>query len=651
MNIKGNAINKSCIRKVILMLFLYLSNACYLHIIAYSGGNNFLAMNYEKDTPRGNEELRRSQLAYNAYLLLRSEQTFKTNKEFLQYAHNSFHAEFKSKDSINVSLQDLDSSIHICLDFSKISDSLLRGYVHKISVSYLERGRHLQAVELLSKGIGYFSNKYKSVINDTNYKKENGRLLSLSIVLGASYEEIGLWDRAMQIYTKTLNSAELLNDARSKAYLYNNMANVYFKKANIDKAEVLWNKALVLNKKLDNKHELITNYSNLAYLELAKKENYPQALSNIFAALSYIDKEEQSHSYAFTQSVIAAIYKNQKNYGLAIEHLDIAIQYAVENDYTLILTEFYGTLSDIYSEMNIKDSTGKYLNLALDLTRITENIPSELSILEKLSVFYSQNKDYKKAFESLNIYTSLNNTFSVENQNKRLSDIELIYEAESEIQQNELLKKEISIKKLSISKQRTLIYIIIITVLIGIIFIFIFFRYQNKLSKEKHSNLEKDKQYLMQKQEELNHALEMKNRELTSKILTILKNNEFTIDLIKDLDKLLHEINSDDASKRSHVRQLISKLRIHGNDATYEEFKYYFEQVHQSFYDSIGAKYPNLTYKDLRLCAFLKLGLSTKEIATITFRELRSIESSRNRLRKKMDISQDENLIDFFAQF
>lgn len=79
--------------------------------------------------------------------------------------------------------------------------------------------------------------------------------------------------------------------------------------------------------------------------------------------------------------------------------------------------------------------------------------------------------------------------------------------------------------------------------------------------------------------------------------------------------------------------------------------KYYFEQEHQSFYENLQKAYPALTYKDVRLCSFLKLGLSSKEIASITFKEVRSVESARNRLRKKMNLDADVNLIEFFARF
>ena len=111
------------------------------------------------------------------------------------------------------------------------------------------------------------------------------------------------------------------------------------------------------------------------------------------------------------------------------------------------------------------------------------------------------------------------------------------------------------------------------------------------------------------------------------------------------------ELNPRENAKKEHIRELMSQLRSQSNDNSDTEFKYYFEQVYSSFYDNLLRNYPSLTARDLRLCAFLRLGLSTKEISIITFREVRSVESSRNRLRKKMNIPADADLTEFFSHF
>ncbi len=69
--------------------------------------------------------------------------------------------------------------------------------------------------------------------------------------------------------------------------------------------------------------------------------------------------------------------------------------------------------------------------------------------------------------------------------------------------------------------------------------------------------------------------------------------------------------------------------------------------MHPNFYRSLEQQYPDLTARDKRLCGLLYLGLSSREIASITYRELRSVESARNRLRKKLNLDLTTDLTEF----
>ena len=92
-------------------------------------------------------------------------------------------------------------------------------------------------------------------------------------------------------------------------------------------------------------------------------------------------------------------------------------------------------------------------------------------------------------------------------------------------------------------------------------------------------------------------------------------------------------------------------LQYHHDKQLAEDFRVYFDEVHPGFHRNLSNAYPNLSRNDLRLCAYLHLGLSTKEIAALTFREIRSVESSRNRLRKKMNLPAEASLQSILAQF
>ena len=167
---------------------------------------------------------------------------------------------------------------------------------------------------------------------------------------------------------------------------------------------------------------------------------------------------------------------------------------------------------------------------------------------------------------------------------------------------------------------------------------------QEKILRDKEMEL----QHI--KEQELKQAIDQKNRELSSYALSYTKDNEFLANLSEELKNLLLEINPRDKEHRDHIRSIITQLKQHCSTDNWQEFRYYFEQVHPSFYERLDEISPGMTQRQKRLCAMLYIGLSTKEISSITFREVRSIESARNRLRKKLEIPEEENIQDFLTR-
>jgi hypothetical protein len=95
---------------------------------------------------------------------------------------------------------------------------------------------------------------------------------------------------------------------------------------------------------------------------------------------------------------------------------------------------------------------------------------------------------------------------------------------------------------------------------------------------------------------------------------------------------------------------VINELRNHTNDDLWQQMELTFGQIHQSFYIKIYKLFPNLTRNEKRLCAFLKMNLSTKDISSITHQTVRSIEVARARLRIKMNLTRTDSLTKFFSQ-
>lgn len=168
--------------------------------------------------------------------------------------------------------------------------------------------------------------------------------------------------------------------------------------------------------------------------------------------------------------------------------------------------------------------------------------------------------------------------------------------------------------------------------------------------KEKHQILKAkkkaDSEVKNLKQENYQIQLDFKNKELASSTMHILQKNE----LINNVKDRISEIKSKvkDPAARKELRNLETRLK---NDQLaeqdWEDFAIHFTKVHHDFFKKIKTQHPKLTPKDLKLCSYLKLNLTTKEIAPLLGISIRGVEVARYRLRKKLRLDSEENLNEY----
>jgi hypothetical protein len=158
--------------------------------------------------------------------------------------------------------------------------------------------------------------------------------------------------------------------------------------------------------------------------------------------------------------------------------------------------------------------------------------------------------------------------------------------------------------------------------------------------EKKHLNLEKEK---------LEEELEFKNRELTTNVMYLLKKNELITNISGKLIRTKLEFKKEN---QQIIQDIINELKLGQDSDTWAEFEAHFTRVHTGFYEKLQEKFPNLSSNERKLCAFLRLNMSTKDIAAITYQSINSITVARSRLRKKLNIEGDEiNLVNFLAKF
>lgn len=145
----------------------------------------------------------------------------------------------------------------------------------------------------------------------------------------------------------------------------------------------------------------------------------------------------------------------------------------------------------------------------------------------------------------------------------------------------------------------------------------------------------------------LQEELELQNREMTTKMMYLLKKNEFLNTIAERLTEIKRKALPEN---QKAIQKLIVEMRQKKDDDIWNEFEAYFTKVNPEFYSKLNQLFPDLTPNEKKLCAFLRLNMSTKDISSITYQSVNSIAVSRSRLRKKLNIQgEDKKLINFLS--
>lgn len=324
-------------------------------------------------------------------------------------------------------------------------------------------------------------------------------------------------------------------------------------------------------------------------------------------------------NYGYAYSIMGAYYQSKKEYKKAIENLTKA-------------TEFFKSFP---VEVNITGSRLSECYLALDQIDIAKEIAlknlnfKNISDREKrynyrvLEKIYKRNNNYQellKVKDSLILISSGSNSSKIF---KTLNDLE-----------TQIILSD-SARALNESKIRynTYLYILIIGSVI-LFFSLITIRINYNYQKEKGSRLELEKQRVT---EELNQ----KNRELVSKTNFIIQTNDY----LKNIQKKIYSTQQEEEGLSSQL--LYNELnRVINFEKSYEEFDKMFVNVYPNFYKKLN-QISKLSQTDLRLASYIKMNHNNNEIANISRISLRTVESQRYRLTKKLNLDKNQDLNSF----
>lgn len=150
--------------------------------------------------------------------------------------------------------------------------------------------------------------------------------------------------------------------------------------------------------------------------------------------------------------------------------------------------------------------------------------------------------------------------------------------------------------------------------------------------------------------EKLESELRHMNNELATSTMHLLNKNEFITGLKGNLDHLVRKTQSEELKKELHRISKQIEQNISADD-DWEHFQFHFDRVHGDFSNRFKATFPTLSPQEIKLSAYLRMNLSSKEIAQLLNISVRGVEISRYRLRKKLQLPRQKNLQEFILNF
>jgi len=425
-------------------------------------------------------------------------------------------------------------------------------------------------------------------------------------------------------------------DSVSLLRVYANTAIVYERQEDLKNSYHYSEKAIGLLS--HTKNSQLTSLSGAVYSGLAN------TLFRLRDTTKGIEYQQKGLAQAFrvgNYPQASILLNNLGNIFLTKHKYDKAYQYMLEgkkirqriNDQRG-LSSSYRNLSNYFKETKQYDSAKFYAKQTLSsLHKVKGTLEIYSDIYYVLSEIYQGQAKFDSALSAYRTYTLYKDSLLSSEKFKELARVEA---------QHEVLRKTAADREEArINRIRTFIAIGALLAIVIILFL---------LSTVQKDRAKLREEKLLSDQNKLKLELDYKNKDLATLGLFLIKKDEFISEVIPTLTELKNAIPAENHKTIIKIARDLNSI-LGGKDNSWKEFELRFREVHQGFFDTLESRYPGLTSNERRLCALLKLEMSTKEISSITNQTPRSLEVARSRLRKKFNLTNSEiTLTDFLAK-
>lgn len=506
----------------------------------------------------------------------------------------------------------------------------IRGQIfanHSLADIQRARGNYDSAIAIVNQTIDLYENSDREKTDLGSFNLIGAEYLTL----GAIYVDKGSYRLALQETLKSVRFFEEIDDPLRLADALKQVGDIEHTQGHYESSLKYQQRAFQIYKDFDDK-VYQTYAANSAGLAAAALGDLDLAIDYQNQAIALAREMEVKTSLSAALKDLGSIYTEQGDYTKAKTVLNEALAIAREIDTKLDITNALSQLATVDMQTNAPAQALAKLNEVISIAEpIGANGTLSAAYAQRSQVFEMLN-DQGAALADFKQFQTLNDSIYNTTKSQQIEELKTIYETEKKEQAIEALNQEVKISNL-----RKGIYA-------GGMFTFIavsgllWFGFSQRIKRNRIERVAREAMYQQE--------LAFKKKELTSQTLHLVQKNLFLENLKENLEVVQQ---SPDAFHKESSRVLTSLKTEVALDQDWETFKSYFVEVHNDFDQKLIRVYPDITENELRLAYFLRMKLSTRELAAMLHVQPESIRKSRYRLKKKLDLGKEDDLYAFLA--
>lgn len=489
---------------------------------------------------------------------------------------------------------------------------------------------------------------YERAITDLNNIKDYHSIYKLYIKIAKLYQNSEFDSKwSIDAMNNALKYAEMINEKDVYNEVYMALGEIYCSQDNCSTAEKYYNE--ILKNEIDkNTIQLIsaalTNKANI----FIKNNRYEEAMSMIDSSLYLCIRDFNDSLQAVNYSYKAQIYDSINDFEAARKYYrqSAILSYEIKDFITCGKSMF--SLAHLYQRQDMHDNAIGVFKVICDSTLKYKHFEICYKSCYQLSKCYASLGNYEDAYTYFNIYDITYDSVFTVKQDKKIEELRNSYLLSLNVK--ELKMEEIQEENTRGNKSEWMLFISIIIVLAMALTTFIILHLKNRALFHKSKVTSYEQQLKIDQIENNLKEYQLKNnRELIIKMALQIKSYVDIITPIKeDLKSAVDLPENELKNKIKNINHNIhNNIHIINNA---EKINKQIDAVYKDFFKRLDEKHPGLTKSEKKLCTMLFINMSSKEIATITNTTIRSVETSRYRLRKKFGLSRDEDIVDFLQK-